>query len=192
MSQCSSDAHPKQIACCYWFTGLSGAGKSTLSRHFEAALRKQGYRTFVLDGDHLREGLNKGLGFSRADRAENIRRIAEVARLMADAGLIVLVSAIAPYQEDRQAARDLFDAGEYFEVFVDTSLATCMARDPKGLYKKAKQGLIFHLTGLDDPYETPIAADLVISTTDTPLDVSIDELVEHCTAIQRERSWIPA
>ena len=181
----------EQHACCYWFTGLSGAGKSTLSRHFEEELRKKGYCPFVLDGDHLREGLNKGLGFSRTDRAENIRRIAEVARLMADAGLIVLVSAISPYREDRQAARALFDACEYFEVFVDTSLAACMARDPKGLYKKVREGLISNLTGLDDPYETPVAADLVISTVDTPLEESIEALVEHCMAIQREASWIP-
>ncbi len=183
----------EQRACCYWFTGLSGAGKSTLSRHFEAALCKQGYRTFVLDGDHLRQGLNKGLGFSRADRAENVRRIAEVARLMVDAGLIVLVSAIAPYRADRQAARALFEASEYFEVFVDTSLATCMVRDPKGLYKRAREVQISHLTGLDDPYEPPIAAELVISTTDKSLEVSIDELVMHYMANQQmETSWIPA
>jgi adenylylsulfate kinase len=182
----------EQRACCYWFTGLSGAGKSTLSTHFDQALRGQGYRSTILDGDHLRAGLNKGLGFSRADRAENIRRIAEVARLMADAGLIVLVSAISPYRADRQAARALFDAGEFFEVFVDTSLAACVARDTKGLYRKASEGLISHLTGWDDPYERPCPPELVISTTETPLAASINTLFAHCLAIQPEATWIPA
>lgn len=185
------DGHAGQIASCYWLTGLSGAGKSTLSCHFERALRELGYRSFVLDGDDLRKGLNKGLGFSRADRAENIRRIAEVARLMADAGLIVLVSAISPYREDRRAARALFDADKFFEVFVDTALVTCVARDTKGLYKKAREGLISQLTGWDDPYETPFSPELMISTTDTPLEASIEKLVEHCLAIQRDggRKW---
>jgi len=174
-----------QLACCYWFTGLSGAGKSTLTGHFEQALRQHGYRPFVLDGDHLRAGLNRGLGFSREDRAENVRRIAEVARLMVDAGLIVLVSAISPYSDDRQAARALFDAGVFFESYVDTSLETCIARDTKGLYDKAQKGLISQLTGWDDPYETPISPELVISTTDTPLELSLEKLIKHCLAIQR-------
>lgn len=181
----------QQRPCCYWFTGLSGAGKSTLSHHFNLALRKRGYRSFVLDGDHLRKGLNKGLGFSKSDRAENIRRIAEVARLMADAGLVVLVSAISPYREDRLAARLLFDAGDFFEVFVNTPLATCIERDPKGLYKKAREGQISQVTGLDAPYEKPDDAELEILTTDKLLEVSIDELVGHFKAIQREESWIP-
>jgi adenylyl-sulfate kinase len=178
----------QQRSCCYWFTGLSGAGKTTLSLNFERALRERGYSPCVLDGDHLREGLNKGLGFSREDRAENVRRIAEVARLMTEAGLIVLVSVISPYRKDRQAARSRFDSCEFFEVFVDTPLATCIDRDPKGLYKKAKEGQISQLTGWNDPYEAPDASELVISTTDTPLEASIDKLVEHCIAIQRGAS----
>jgi adenylyl-sulfate kinase len=186
MSGRNIDGHLKQIACCYWFTGLSGAGKSTLSSSFEQALRARGYRPFVLDGDHLRDGLNKGLGFTRVDRAENVRRIGEVARLMVDAGLIVLVSAISPYRNDRQAARALFDAGVFFEIFVNTPLATCVARDTKGLYNKARLGLISQLTGWDDPYEMPLSPDMVMTTTDTPLEGAVEKLVDHFFTIQRD------
>lgn len=175
-----------QHAMCYWFTGLSGAGKSTLSGNLALALQDRGYRTSVLDGDHLRQGLNKGLGYTREDRAENVRRIAEVAGLMVGAGLIVLVSAIAPYRKDRQAARRLFKPGRFFEVFVDTPLATCVERDPKGLYRQARNGQITHLTGWDDPYEIPQAPDVVIATAQKSLAECIGQLTAHCLARQSQ------
>lgn len=175
----------QQRACCYWFTGLSGAGKSTLSREFASALRERGYRPFILDGDDLRKGLNKGLGYSRSDRAENIRRIAEVARLMVDAGLIVLVAAISPYREDRSNARALFAAEEFFEVFVNAPLATCVARDPKGLYKEARKGRVAQMTGLDDPYEIPLNPVLVMPTAEAQVSTMATELMSHFIKTQK-------
>jgi adenylyl-sulfate kinase len=149
---------------CLWLTGLPGAGKSTLAAALHAALAAAGQQATVLDGDALRKGLNSDLGFGREARRENVRRIAEVARLMADAGLTVIVAAISPYRADRQAARALFDAGRFIEVFVATDLATCMARDPKGLYALAQAGKLAGLTGWDDPYEAPEGAELIIDT----------------------------
>jgi bifunctional enzyme CysN/CysC len=144
-----------QRACVLWFTGLSGAGKSTIANLVEKRLHALGRHTYILDGDNVRHGLNKDLGFTDADRVENIRRVAEVARLMVDAGLIVLVSFISPFRSERRLARDLVEAGEFFEVFVDTPLAEAEKRDPKGLYKKARRGELKNFTGIDSPYERP-------------------------------------
>ncbi|MGV8930890.1 MAG: adenylyl-sulfate kinase [Luteimonas sp.] len=149
---------------CVWFTGLSGAGKSTIANLVERGLLARGVHTYLLDGDNVRHGLNRDLGFTDEDRVENLRRVAEVAKLMADAGLVVLVSFISPFRAERAAARALFDAGEFIEVFVDTSLAEAERRDVKGLYAKARRGELPHFTGIDSPYEAPEHADLVLDT----------------------------
>ncbi|OOG61040.1 adenylyl-sulfate kinase [Rhodanobacter sp. B05] len=149
-----------QRPLCLWFTGLSGAGKSTIANLVERKLHALGFHTYLLDGDNVRHGINKDLGFTPEDRVENIRRIAEVAHLMVDAGLIVLVSAISPYRSERRSARELFDAGEFLEVFVDAPLEECERRDPKGLYRKARAGEIRNFTGIDAPYERPEAPDI--------------------------------
>ncbi len=152
----SKGQHP----LCLWFTGLSGAGKSTIANLVERKLHALGYHTYLLDGDNVRHGINKDLGFTPADRVENIRRIAEVAHLMVDAGLIVLVSAISPYRSERRSARELFGSGEFLEVFVDAPLEECERRDPKGLYRKARAGEIRNFTGIDAPYERPLSPDV--------------------------------
>jgi len=152
----SKGQHPM----CLWFTGLSGAGKSTIANLVERKLHALGYHTYLLDGDNVRHGINKDLGFTPADRVENIRRIAEVAQLMVDAGLIVLVSAISPYRSERRSARELFGSGEFLEVFVDAPLEECERRDPKGLYRKARAGEIRNFTGIDAPYERPLSPDV--------------------------------
>ena len=151
--------------CCLWFTGLSGSGKSTIANLLEKRLVSQGHHTFLLDGDNVRHGLSRDLGFTDADRVENIRRVAEVAKLMLEAGLIVLVSFISPFRAERQMARELFADGEFLEIFVDTPLEECERRDPKGLYRKARQGLIANFTGIDSAYEHPIQPDLSLATT---------------------------
>jgi bifunctional enzyme CysN/CysC len=138
-----------------WFTGLSGAGKSTIANHVEAGLHQRGVHSIMLDGDNVRHGLAKDLGFTEADRVENIRRIGEVAKLMTDAGLVVLCSFISPFRAERQMVRELIDEGEFIEIFVDTPIEECIARDPKGLYKRAIAGEIKNFTGIDQPYETP-------------------------------------
>ncbi|MFC5436984.1 sulfate adenylyltransferase subunit CysN [Rhodanobacter umsongensis] len=152
----SKGQHP----LCLWFTGLSGAGKSTVANLVERRLHAAGYHTYLLDGDNVRHGINKDLGFTPEDRVENIRRIAEVAHLMVDAGLIVLVSAISPYRSERRSARELFTQAEFMEVFVDTPLEECERRDPKGLYRRARAGTIRNFTGIDAPYERPEAPDI--------------------------------
>jgi bifunctional enzyme CysN/CysC len=144
-----------------WFTGLSGSGKSTLANALEVELHKQGMRTYILDGDNIRQGLNKDIGFTDADRVENIRRVAEVAKLMMDAGLIVMTAFISPFRQEREMARELIGSDNFIEVFVDTPLEVCEQRDVKGLYKKAREGKIPNMTGINSPYEPPIAADLV-------------------------------
>lgn len=149
---------------CVWFTGISGAGKSTIANHVERALHARGVHTYLLDGDNVRQGLNRDLGFTEADRVENLRRVSEVARLMTDAGLVVLVSFISPYRAERAAARALFEPGDFVEVFVDTPLAEAERRDPKGLYAKARRGELPNFTGIDAPYEVPGSADLVLDT----------------------------
>jgi bifunctional enzyme CysN/CysC len=147
-----------------WFTGLSGAGKSTIANLVEKRLHAMGRHTVLLDGDNIRHGLNRDLGFTDADRVENIRRVAEVARLMADAGLIVLVSFISPFRAERRMARDLMPAGEFFEVFVDAALEEVEKRDVKGLYKKARAGQLKNFTGIDSPYEAPENPEIHIDT----------------------------
>lgn len=159
-------AHMGQTPRCIWFTGLSGSGKSTISNLLEQQLHASGLHTYLLDGDNVRHGLNRDLGFTEADRVENIRRVAEVAKLMLEAGLVVLVSFISPFRADRQMARDLFSAGEFVEVFVDASLADCEARDPKGLYAKVRRGELKNFTGIDSPYEVPASPDVHLRTAD--------------------------
>jgi bifunctional enzyme CysN/CysC len=148
-----------------WFTGLSGSGKSTIANLVEKRLHSLGMHTYILDGDNVRHGLNRDLGFTDEDRVENIRRVAEVARLMADAGLIVLVSFISPFKSERQTARELMPKGEFVEVFVDTPLEECAARDPKGLYAKARRGELRNFTGIDSPYEAPETPEIHLQTT---------------------------
>ncbi len=155
-------------AVVLWFTGLSGAGKTTLSRHVEQRLLELGVHTHSLDGDEVRRTLNRDLGFSPQDRRENVRRLGEVAKLMFDAGVIVLVAVISPYRRDREAARSLFPDGRFVEIFVDTPLDVCEARDPKGLYKRARQGLVRDMTGVDAPYERPEAPELALPWDDQP------------------------
>ncbi len=171
-----------------WFTGLSGAGKSTLANLLDRRLRTRGIHSFVLDGDLLRTGLNRDLGFSDADRSENIRRAAEVARLMADAGLVVLVAFISPFRRDRDAARALFAAGQFSEVFLDTPLAIAEQRDPKGLYARARRGEIPQFTGIDSPYEVPASPELRIDTATCTVDEALERLLRHIRE-QVERPW---
>ena len=154
----------EQKPCVLWFTGLSGAGKSTIANTLEKRLHATGRHTYLLDGDNIRHGLNKDLGFTDADRVENIRRVAEAARLFVDAGLIVMVSFISPFRSERRMARELFAEGEFIEIFVDTPLEVCEARDPKGLYSKARAGLIANFTGIDSLYEPPEHAELALDT----------------------------
>ena len=167
-----------QKACVLWFTGLSGAGKSTIADRVEQRLHAAGHRTMSLDGDNVRHGLNRDLGFTEADRVENIRRVGEVAKLMVEAGLITLVSFISPFRSERQLARDLLDADAFFEVFVDASLAVCEARDPKGLYKKARAGEIPNFTGVDSPYEPPLSPDLRLAAGDQKVDDLADQVID--------------
>ncbi len=159
-----------QKGCVVWFTGLSGSGKSTIANRLEHKLNERGYHTYLLDGDNVRNGLNSDLGFSKEDRVENIRRIAEVARLFVDAGIIVLVAFISPFRDDRLKARRLIGDSDFFEIFVDTPLEVCIERDPKGLYKKALRGEIEEFTGIDSPYEPPEKPDLVVKTVQTSPD----------------------
>ena len=161
-----------------WFTGLSGSGKSTVANALEQALHKQGIRTYMLDGDNVRQGLNKDLGFTDADRVENIRRIAEVAKLMVDAGLVVLTAFISPFRSERDMARSLFEPDEFQEVFVNVSLATAEQRDPKGLYRKARRGELPNFTGIDSPYEAPINPELEIETDVEQIEDSVSKLLE--------------
>jgi adenylylsulfate kinase len=159
----------KQQGATLWFTGLSGSGKSTIAFTLEHALVQQGNLAYVLDGDNIRHGLNKNLGFSAADREENIRRIGEVAKLFADCGVVTMTSFISPYRKDRDAVRALHDAGNipFIEIHVNTPIATCEQRDPKGLYKKARAGQLKNFTGIDDPYEAPHNPELTIDATAT-------------------------
>jgi bifunctional enzyme CysN/CysC len=163
-----------------WLTGLSGSGKSTIANATEQVLFQRGVHTYILDGDNVRQGLNQDLGFTEADRVENIRRVAEVAKLMVDAGLVVITAFISPFRSERDMARSLFDEGEFIEVFVDTPLATAEARDPKGLYKKARRGELPHFTGIDSPYEAPQNPDAVLNTATLSLEecvVQLDKLI---------------
>lgn len=152
----------KQKGQVFWFTGLSGAGKSYLANCFEWALNQKGVATYLLDGDNVRHGLCSDLGMSDADRHENIRRVGEVAKLMADAGIVVICALISPFRADRDALRDQLGRGRFHEIYVSTPLEVCEQRDPKGLYKKARLGLISNFTGLDSPYEPPVSPDIVV------------------------------
>lgn len=167
----------QQRPATVWFTGLSGAGKSTLAYALEQRLHNQGLVSFVLDGDNLRHRLNRDLGFAPADRTENIRRVAEVAALMNEAGLIVFAALISPYREDRAMARSIIGSSRFIEVHVHTPLQVCEQRDPKGLYDKARAGLIPHFTGISAPYETPLAPDVCIDTVGSSLHEAADTLL---------------
>ena len=162
-----------------WFTGLSACGKSTIANEVDHLLHKAGKRTFVLDGDNIRHGLNKNLGFSAEDRAENIRRIGEVAKLFCDAGVITSTAFISPYRADRDAARALLDDGSFIEIFVDASLETCEERDPKGLYQKARAGEIKGFTGIDDPYEAPENPELVLDSNSKGINELAGEVMAY-------------
>jgi bifunctional enzyme CysN/CysC len=164
-----------QKPCVVWFTGLPASGKSTIAKLAEARLHAAGFHTYMLDGDNLRHGLNSDLGFTDADRVENIRRVGEVAKLFVEAGLIVLCAFISPFRAERQSVRELFAPDEFLEVFVDTPIEECVRRDPKGLYAKAQSGAIKNFTGFDSPYEPPVDAELVLATAQG----SAEQLAEH-------------
>lgn len=168
----------KQKAITYWITGLSGSGKSTLAYGLEETLFNQGKLCYVLDGDNIRYGLNQNLGFSSEDRSENIRRIAEVSRLMNDAGLIVITAFITPFNADRHMAKQIIGESNYCEIYLSTSLAVCESRDPKGLYQKARSGQLPHFTGVSSPYEVPLSPDFVIDTNNLSLNQSINLIIE--------------
>ena len=161
-----------------WFVGLSGSGKSTLAGNVESVLHKKGYKTYILDGDNLRLGLNSDLGFSKRDRSENIRRIAEVARLFNDAGTIVLSAFISPLESDRNQARKIIGVENFIEVFVNCPLSICEKRDVKGLYAKARKGLIPNFTGIDSPFEPPKQPDIIIKTKVEPLEMSLRNILK--------------
>lgn len=166
-------------SCILWFTGLSASGKSTLANALELKLFQQGLNSYVLDGDNVRHGLNKGLGFSDADRKENIRRIGEVAKLFVDAGTIVCTAFISPFKEDRDQVRTLVEDGEFIEIYVRCSLEACEQRDPKGLYKKARSGEITSFTGISSPYEEPDHPDITIDTDQKSIDQSVDIIIHY-------------
>ena len=164
-----------------WLTGLSAAGKSTLAMNLEKRLHALGYASYTLDGDNLRTGLNSDLGFSESDRGENIRRVGEVASLFADAGLICIAAFISPYQADRDGAREAARHSKFFEIYVKADVASCEERDPKGLYKKARSGLVKNFTGIDAPYEAPLKPELVINTKNQTVEESVDQLLSFVT-----------
>jgi len=170
------NGHPPKVL---WFTGLSGSGKSTIADAVEQALYKQGIRTYILDGDNVRHGLNKDVGFTDADRIENIRRIAEVAKLMVDAGLVVLTSFISPFRSERDMARSLFEPGEFVEIYMDVSLETAESRDPKGLYKKARSGELPNFTGIDSAYEAPENAEVNVATDELSIAESVEKILKY-------------
>lgn len=175
-----------QKPCVLWLTGLSGAGKSTIANLVEKKLYARGHHTYLLDGDNVRHGLNKDLGFTDADRVENIRRIAEVAKLMVDAGLIVITAFISPFRSERDMARNLLEANEFVEVYVDTPLEVAEQRDVKGLYRKARKGELKNFTGIDSPYEPPVNPECVLNTT----DISADEAAERVIQFMADRGYL--
>ncbi len=169
----------KQKGVVLWFTGLSGSGKSTLAIAVEKALYEKEHLTIVLDGDNIRHGLNKNLGFSPEDREENIRRIGEVAKLFTDAGVIVMTAFISPYIKDRDQARLLLETGRFIEIYCKCSLAVCEERDPKGLYKKARAGQIKEFTGIDAPYEAPGKPELIVETDQETIEKSTERVLDY-------------
>lgn len=177
-----------QKPCIIWLTGLSGSGKSTIANALETKLYAMGKHTYVLDGDNVRHGLNKDLGFSDSDRVENIRRIGEVSKLFVDSGLIVISAFISPFHSDRQIVRYLVATGEFLEVFIDTPLEICEQRDPKGLYQKARKGEIPAFTGISSPYEAPETPDIHLLTDNQ----SIEESVDHIIVYLQEKGYLHA
>lgn len=176
----------RQSPALIWFTGLSGSGKSTVANKLEKALYDSGFHTYLLDGDSIRKGLNKDLGFTDADRTENIRRIAETSRLMIDAGLIVIAAFISPFESDREMVKDIIGRERTIEIFMDTPIEECERRDVKGLYAKARRGELRNFTGIDSPYEQPVHADLSIRT----LSISPDEAVQQIISLLKTREFI--
>jgi len=168
-----------QKPCILWFTGLSGSGKSTIANAVEHELFKRGVKTYLLDGDNVRHGLNKDLGFSKIDRIENIRRIGEVSKLFVDSGLIVLTAFISPFKSDRQIAKSLVKYNEFVEVFVNTPLKICESRDPKGLYQKARNGDIKNFTGIDSPYEEPLEPRIELQTDKLNIRQCCDKIIKY-------------
>lgn len=169
----------RQTPCLIWFTGLSGSGKSTIANALDKALYARGFHTFLLDGDNVRHGLNRDLGFSEADRVENIRRVGEVSKLLTQAGLIVMGAFISPFRDDRQLLRELFADGHFIEVHMATPLEICEQRDPKGLYVKARAGQIKNFTGIDSPYEVPAAPEVELDTSSLSVTDCVAALIEH-------------
>lgn len=168
----------KQRGVVLWFTGLSGSGKSTIANEVENQLNSMGYHTYLLDGDNIRYGLNKDLGFSDKDRSENVRRISEVAKLFVDAGITTITAFISPFIKDRQQAKEIIGDDNFIEVFIDTPFEECVKRDPKGLYKKALNGKIKNFTGLDSPYEKPLNPDIHVNTLELNIEESVKKIVE--------------
>ncbi|SPP99909.1 adenosine 5'-phosphosulfate kinase [Candidatus Sulfobium mesophilum] len=179
VKRCDRNSLNKHQSGLVWLTGLSAAGKSTIAHAVEKELHDQGIRTYVLDGDNIRHGLNSNLGFSPEDRKENIRRIGEVARLMADAGVLTFAAFISPYREDRDTVRRLFKEDNFIEIYVKCSVEECERRDPKGQYKKARAGIIKNYTGISAPYEEPLTPELVIDTEAMSLEESKKCLIEY-------------
>lgn len=184
IDQASRAQQKGQSPVLLWFTGLSGSGKSTLAGALEKALYDAGFHTYLLDGDNVRHGLCQDLGFSASDRNENLRRVGEVAKLMVDAGLVVLSAFISPTKEEREQVRALFDQGRFIEVYVSTPVEVCEARDPKGLYQKARAGEIKDFTGISAPYEAPTTAELTIDTSKGDLATQVNALLDYLVAIQ--------
>ncbi len=168
----------EQKGCVLWFTGLSGSGKSTIANELEYRLYKNGYHTYLLDGDNIRLGLNKDLGFSEEDREENIRRVAEVAKLFLDAGLITITAFISPFEKDRKKAEEIINKENFIEIFIDAPLQECIKRDPKGLYEKALKGEIKNFTGINSPYEKPLSPDIHIETSKLDIISSVDQIMD--------------
>ncbi len=177
----------KQKPLLIWFTGLSGSGKSTLANGTEQQLFQNGYHTFLLDGDNIRNGLNKDLGFEKEDRVENLRRIAEVAKLMMEAGLVVIAAFISPYRKEREMIKEMVGEESFLEIYVDCPLEECEERDVKGLYQKARKGLIKNFTGIDSPYEPPQSPFLQLPTADWSKEACLDKIME---AIKEKITWI--
>ena len=186
VSKAARSRQKAQSPCVLWFTGLSGSGKSTVANLIEKKLQAMNKHTFLLDGDNVRHGLNRDLGFTDQDRVENIRRIAEVSKLFVDSGLIVLVSFISPFRSERRMAREMLEDGEFLEIFMDTPLELCEERDPKGLYKKARAGEIANFTGIDSDYEIPELAEVTLNTRDH----DAVELAEQVVQFLKDKRYI--